>query len=186
MRSDHPKLPRDLTAFSTRIFFKRLIPFCVVETLLVVMILTLGDKLFQTDLVPVVRGLIYAILLVIPALMTRFPWKLVDHTYWGLVESVKGKHIMHGAGRFGNWYSAVLCVTVRTSKGKLVRQKLPMPASQEEIPAPGERVFHLWGSDHLILLPTPSDDHVHCAACNEINPPDAPHCRTCGRSLIIQ
>ncbi len=79
---------------------------------------------------------------------------------------------------------SVMRLQVRLSDGKVIRQKLPAPRHSNTPPAEGAEAFHLFGSDHVITLPSPADDHAHCVVCNDINAPDATVCRSCGRTML--
>ncbi len=191
-------LPRDLAAYARRACLWRIAPFCLLETLMITVLVCLGDALFGKELSLLYRILIYGILAAIPFFVTKFPWRLRERTFRGTVVAVSTDHTFHigysgsrPASRGGmvmfntsRFRSHSLCLTIRRADGRLLRQKLPAPLPPNPPPAVGDEVFHLFGSDHVLILPIPSDDHRHCAVCNDINALDSTVCRTCGHSMV--
>ncbi len=193
----HTPLPRDLAAYVRRARLCRILPCCLLEVLMVALLLFLGNRLFGKEVLLVYRILIYIVLLALPFFLTKFPWNLRERTFRGVVRSVSfertfsigggkarplsrgGMMMFHTEGG----HASVMCLDVQLADGRTIRQKLPVPRHPNTPPAEGAEVFHLFGSDHVITLPTPADDHIHCAVCNDINPPDAAVCRSCGRTM---
>ena len=48
----------------------------------------------------------------------------------------------------------------------------------------GDRVFHLLGTDHVIVLPQKRDSYVECAVCQKMNPKDRECCGECQHTLV--
>ncbi len=191
-------LPKDLVAFSRRAVLRRVLPFCLLEAGMITLIIVLGDRLFGKELHIALQILVYAILILIPFLITGFPLNLRDRTFHGRVVEVSLEHTFRigftgsrppsrgGMMMFGTSEHRVniMRLTVRPDDGTVIRQTLPPPGHPNPPPAVGAEVFHLYGSNHVITLPTPADDHVCCAVCNGINDPEATVCRQCGRSMV--
>ena len=188
----------DLHSYATRALLRRVIPFCILEALMIALFVILGNDLFGKEIHPAFRILIYAILVLIPFLVTKFPWNLRDRTLRGTVLEVSternlaiiycGTRTITRGGRMSFKASGqsggIMRVTVRLENGNTICQRLPFPRHPNHPPAEGAEVFHLYGSEHIITLPTPADDHVHCAVCNEINDLKAKTCRACGHTLV--
>ncbi len=191
-------LPLDLARFAIRARLGRILPFCFLEILMITLLVLVGNDLFGKELPLILRILIYALLILIPFPITKFPWNLRERTFRGTVVAVSFERSLSiGGGKArplsrggmmmfhteGGSASAMR-LSVKLADGTVIRQKLPVPRHPNTPPAEGAEVFHLFGSDHVITLPVPSDDHIHCVVCNDINDPGAEVCRTCGRTMV--
>lgn len=187
------QLPLDLRRVARQAVLRRVIPCVLLEVGLVVLMLLIGDDLFGDTPMPtaLIYGL-YVLLLLVPPFVTGVPLKLLDKTYCGTVEDVKvtdGVAFQYAVAKGGKRYSTIVTtLTVRTSDGESLRRTVTHTGGHAQLKGEGyrvgDRVFHLYGSPHTVVIPAKQSDIRRCAVCGETNGFEETCCRSCGHTLI--
>ncbi|MBQ9746358.1 MAG: hypothetical protein IJW21_06005 [Clostridia bacterium] len=77
---------------------------------------------------------------------------------------------------------------IRTHEGGLIRREVfrGIASLGEFIDAykKGDEVFHLYGTNTVVILPKENDTHVKCPVCGVVNEKGRGTCRECGRSVL--
>ena len=79
-------------------------------------------------------------------------------------------------------------LSIEQPDGKLIYKKAYSGKArlQQNINAynEGDLVFHLYGTNTVVVLPDANDSSVHCSVCGSSNNIENDQCRDCGHSLI--
>ena len=79
-------------------------------------------------------------------------------------------------------------LSIEQQDGKLIYKKAygGKARLQQNINAynEGNLVFHLYGTNTVVVLPDTNDRSVHCSVCGSSNDIENDQCRDCGHSLI--
>jgi len=180
-------LPRDHKKYLVKKRFKRLLPCFLLFILFVVILYIYGPVIVNTDVVAF-RVSVYALILLLPFLITGVPFKMLDKTYCGRVEKVFVDSVMVKDPRNGKMTSAnLLSLAVRSLDGKLKVHDIKYVANNRA-PAykEGDDVFHLAGTSIVMIIPDSVDATVQCAICGDSNDVGYSRCRGCGHTLIKQ
>lgn len=185
-------LPRDLIAYKRKAILKCVIPWFVLEALMIAFLIAAGDDLFQFRAGVGVKYFFYVILCLVPFFITGFPWKIMDRSFHGVIESVQVKTKVEfstfRATRENMKYENQVFLTIRTANGKVIHRKVHLKNDPKQEPTnyfkEGETVFHLYGSRYIIVLPTRHIERIHCPVCDDGNDSDTDTCLRCGHSLI--
>ena len=185
------KMPEDLRAYTQKKIARRVVPCLILEILLGLIIALWGDILFPTS-ANEFKYCCYFVIMLIPFAITGVPFKLIDRTYAGVIEHTEISTVMcttRGTRRHKLIWKNQLDVTIRTTDGKLIDKTplmidISMPVQKLEVYKVGDRVFHLYGTDTIVRLPEPSDSHVACAVCGDMNPMERNTCSFCDHTLI--
>ena len=185
-------LPNELKAYRRRRICARLIPCLVVVLFLAVVLVLWGTVMFDIKH-KVVRASVYTLVLLIPFLLFGVPHRMIDRTWSGTVQRVRiettpdnessAKPTLEHLYMKNTVYLDValpngktVCKRVYSGNARLQQH---LDTYQE-----GDRVFHLYGSHRVIVLPKPNDTAVCCAVCGSSNPTKEARCRSCGHTLI--
>lgn len=155
-----------------------------------------GEYIFPTKYVEI-RGISYIIVLLLPCILTKFPLNLIDSTYCGTIEKVIVK-----TGKDNEYINPVLWnglstysvnttyLILKSPSGQIFKQKVGIEkgTSGQYVDKyhEGDVVFHLYGTNQVIVLPKESDENTQCAVCGTVNPVENDQCRNCNHTLIKQ
>ena len=185
------RLPRDLRGHVCKTVIKKTAP-CVL--LLIVFGLVLyffGERIFEI-FSPIARIGAYIITMLLPFVITWFPFCLFDTTFTGTVKGVhvKNEYTMEKKEQFSFSYTsrrliqaAYLDIEEPYGNTREVKIMLNNNALAEEF-KPGDTVFHLYGAKHTVILPESAGDHVECPVCGDDNRAELTECHSCGHTLI--
>ncbi len=186
----YKKLPAELRRFAQKQFFKRVIPCALLLTAIILSLVFWGDILVPTDN-PIVRTIVYALLLPIPFFIFSVPRKLIDRSLYGTVTKVDIKSAMvtslfwpaRETYQKSTVYLHLLLDNGQTARHKAIEGVTRLKQHLDTYQT-GDRVFHLYGSRYTIKLPTDADTTVQCAACGNISHKSSDMCEVCGRTLL--
>lgn len=185
------RLPRDLRGHVCKTVIKKTAP-CVL--LLIVFGLVLyffGERIFEI-FSPIARIGAYIITMLLPFVITGFPFCLFDRTVVGKVKGVrvKNEYTMEKKEQFSFSYTSrrliqAAYLSVEDPSGDTKEIKIMLNNNDlAEAFKPGDKVFHLYGAKHTVMLPELSGDHVECPVCGDDNRAELTHCHSCGHTLI--
>ena len=191
MKADN-KIPNDLKKFARSYVVKRVVACIVMLALLAVFLVLWIDIIFPSSLSSI-KALFAIAVLSLPFVITGVPFKLFDKTYFGTVESVAVDTTVDSDAkakptRETLYVKNTVYLSIRTTDGKTIdRKAYSSQASKKQsydMYKKGDKVFHLYGSKHTIILPIKSDSYVKCAVCGDLNETNNDKCRNCGHTLI--
>ena len=194
------KLPPDLEEFTLKAKQKNNIRIALCALLFIVIACFLcinAAAIFRPEN-RLMRIFISLILLSVPFIVTGVPHKTSDKTYVGRVESIyvettTGSNI---TGRYHNKsynfgsrkVCNIICLEIVTPDGKRAKKKVyTAPANRNQafnIYQIGDTVFHLYGTESVVVLPQKKHTHFECAVCEDVNDVKNTVCRACGHTLI--
>ena len=183
------RLPRDLRGHVRRAVIKKITP-CVLLLIAFGGAMSLfGERIFEL-VPPAVRVGAYVLAMLLPFVITRVPFCLFDRTFVGKVKHVHVQNeyvAVKGLAGSNLHISRTLATFVYLSldlpDGKEKRIKTVQSGFVEEF-KPGDTVFHLYGTNHTIVLPEMAGDHVECPVCGDDNRAELTACHSCGHTLI--
>ena len=138
-------------------------------------------------------GASYIIVMLIPFAITGVPHKLIDSTYYGTVKKVDIVTTTDNDSsvkptREHLYLKNTIYLSIEQPDGKLIYKKAYSGKArlQQNINAynEGNLVFHLYGTNTVVVLPDTNDRSVHCSVCGSSNDIENDQCRDCGHSLI--
>lgn len=185
-------LPKDFSVFRRKRILIRIIP-CVILTALFSTALVLwGDIIFRTGN-KAFQISCYIIVMLVPFAVTGVPHKLIDSTYYGTVKKV---NIVTTADNDSSvkptrehlYLKNTVYLGIERPDGKLIYKKAysGKASLQQNLNTyrEGDIVFHLYGTNTVVVLPDATADTVNCAVCGDTNKTDSLSCRNCGHTLI--
>ena len=149
----------------------------------------LGERIFNFDNVGL-KILCYIITLLIPFRISGVPAKLIDSTWRGQVTDINVDLTTDSDSpskptRETLYTKRTVYLTVVTPEGKTVRHKVYSgPDDVSVVWHIGDSVFHLYGTDKVVVLPDGKSDTVACPVCGSSESAHAEHCTGCGHTLI--
>ena len=183
------RLPRDLQGHVRRAVIKKILPCALLLLAFGVVLYFFGERIFAL-VPPAVSIGAYVLALLLPFVITRVPFCLFDKTFVGTVKHVHVQNeyvAVKGLAGSNLHISRTLATFVYLSldlpDGKEKRIKTVQSGFIEEF-KPGDTVFHLYGTNHTIVLPEKAGDHVECPVCGDDNRAELTHCHSCGHTLI--
>ena len=193
-------LPKDLKDYARVALWRKSRAFIISFVLTVIALIFLGDTILPTKY-PEAKPIIYTVILALPFIFTKFPFCIIDSTYCGIVEQVQietttgikaFKDNDQGARTTYNTWKMydqnTIYLYIRTHGGELIRREVfrGMASLQEFIGAYGkdDEVFHLYGTNTVVILPKENDTHVKCPVCGVVNEKGRETCRECGHTLL--
>ena len=185
-------LPKDLQIYCRNRILKRVIP-CIILISVFATVLTLwGNVIFNTDN-KAFQASCYIVVMLIPFAITGVPHKLIDSTYYGTVKKVDIVTTTDNDSsvkptREYLYLKNTIYLSVEQPNGKLIYKKAYSGKArlQQNINAynEGDLVFHLYGTNNVVVLPDANDSSVNCSVCGSSNSIENDKCRNCGHSLI--
>ncbi len=187
------KLPKDLKAYIRRSVLKRVILCCLLLIAFGVMLFFLGERIFNMENEQV-RILCYIVVMLIPLAVTGVPKKLIDRTYCGEVIDVRVKRTVDNESYVKPtiehmYFKNTVYLDVRLDDGREITVKAFEGRDDDLNPYfyhKGDRVFHLYGSKHTIILPSENANAVRCAVCGIKTFISEGKCADCGHTLITK
>ena len=193
-------LPKDLKDYARAALWRKSRAFIISFVLTVIALIFLRDTILPTKY-PEAKPIIYTVILALPFIFTKFPFCIIDSTYCGIVERVQietttgikaFKDNDQGARTTYNslkmYEQNTIYLYIRTHGGELIRREVfrGMASLQEFIGAyeKGDEVFHLYGTNTIVILPKENDTHVKCPVCGVVNEKGRETCRECGHTLL--
>ncbi len=204
-------LPKDLKKHIKTYIFKKISLFVLMEAVLVAVLLLWGDTLLGSSTGTLLYVLCVLVLLV-PFFVTKIPFSLLDKTYYGVIEQVQMKTSIENERPFKptleGHYTAVTVVLTVKEEGSEKRHTVKMRTmgdakeksnmfdtyancggdsfinSSEVAYKVGAKVFHLYGTKHIVVLSDDKAQSVCCAVCGETNSVKEDTCRKCGHTLL--
>ena len=193
-------LPIDLRRYARAAFFHKSRAFIISFVLTVLALVFFGDVILPTKY-PEAKPIIYTVILALPFIFTKFPFCVIDSTYCGIVERVQ---IETGTGikafkdndlgartTYNAWKmydQNTIYLYIRTHGGGLIKREVfrGIASLGEFIDAyeKGDEVFHLYGTNTVVILPKENDTHVKCSVCGVVNEKERGACRECGHTLL--
>ena len=190
------KLPVDIKQYIVKKVVFRLSIWFVFEAIAVAVVLLWGSKLFSSVNAGI-TALSYTLVFLVPFVVTGVPFKLIDRTWYGVVEKVDVKTTYDYDRRFrptleGTYSKNTIYLTViPPEKERLLIKKVYAGRAKQQQHIndykKGDRVFHLYGAQHTVVLPVPPEIHVQCAVCgtmNDLSKTADNKCRNCHLTLI--
>ena len=183
------RLPRDLRGHVRKAVIKKITPCVLLLIAFGGAMYFYGERIFAL-VPPAVRVGAYVLAMLLPFVITRVPFCLFDRTFVGKVKHVHVQNeyvAVKGLAGSNLHISRTLATFVYLSldlpDGKEKRIKTVQSGFIEEF-KPGDTVFHLYGTNHTIVLPELSGDHVECPVCGDDNRAELTACHSCGHTLI--
>ena len=183
------RLPRDLRGHVRRAVIKKITPCVLLLIAFGGAMYLFGERIFEL-VPPAVRVGAYVLAMLLPFVITRVPFCLFDRTFVGKVKHVHVQNeyvAVKGLAGSNLHISRTLATFVYLSldlpDGKEKRIKTVQSGFIEEF-KPGDTVFHLYGTNHTIVLPEMAGDHVECPVCGDDNRAALTECHSCGHTLI--
>ena len=185
-------LPKDLKTYCRKSFLKRVIPCIILASVFATVLILWGNIIFSTDNKSF-QALCYILVMLVPFAVTGVPHKLIDSTYYGTVKKVdvittEDSNSSVKPTREQMYLKNTVYLSIERPDGKLIYKKVYSGKAQLQLHIntynEGDLVFHLYGSDSVIILPKPNDSTVHCAVCGYSNSIENDKCRNCNHSLI--
>ncbi|MBQ9467893.1 MAG: hypothetical protein IJU52_02675 [Clostridia bacterium] len=193
------KLPQDVKAYIAKKVAVRLTICLLLEAAAVVVVMLWGRKLLASVKTGI-TVLCYVVFFLLPFVFSGVPLKLIDRTWYGVVEKVDVDTTYDNDQPFKptleHFYlkNTVYLTVKEPDTERLIIKKVYAGRAklQRHINTykKGDTVFHLYGSQHTIVLPIAHETHVQCAVCGamnelpEIGEGEEPTCHNCNLTLI--
>ncbi len=185
-------LPKDLQQYCRKRILKRVIPCIILISVFATILILWGNVIFNTDN-KAFQTLCYIVVMLIPFVITGVPHKLIDSTYYGTVKKVDIVTTTDNDSsvkptRENLYLKNTIYLSIEKPDGKLIYKKAysGKVRLQQNINTynEGDLVFHLYGTNTVVVLPDSNDSAVHCAVCGSSNNTGDDKCRDCNHSLI--
>ena len=185
-------LPKDLKNYARAAFWRKSRAFVISFVLTVLALIFFGDVILPTKY-PEAKAIMYTVILALPFIFTKFPFCVIDSTYYGTVEDIevemtKDARAGYGPRGFRIYDKGTVYLRIRTPDGGLIRRKVygGIASLQKYINRYHEddEVFHLYGTDTVVILPKEKDTHVGCPVCGEMNEKENELCDKCGHTIL--
>ncbi|MBQ8862060.1 MAG: hypothetical protein IJ021_04890 [Clostridia bacterium] len=192
------KLPKDLEKRVRKTIWQKSKTCVLWFAALLILIIFFGDVVFPTKYMGM-KIIGYILVLALPFIFTKFPFNLIDETYCGTIEHVEIKTSVVNeflstsfrggfGGAKGSYKINTLYLHIVTPEGERIRRKVFSGKTDQgqflDTYHAGDEVFHLYGTDTVVVLPTEADEHVACAVCGSVNEKENDFCRECGCTLV--
>lgn len=183
------ELPRDLKSYTRNFILKKLLVLAALLAVFGTILFFLGERIFNFDNVGL-KILCYIITLLIPFRISGVPAKLIDSTWCGKITDINVDLTTDSDSpskptRETLYTKRTVYLTVVTPEGKTVRHKVY--SGPDDVSGGwhvGDSVFHLYGTDKVVVLPDGKSDTVACPVCGSSESAHAEHCTGCGHTLI--
>lgn len=199
-------LPDDLKSYRAKRIIKISLPFIALLSLGVTACLSLSYKIPSLEhATPSKVKIVYAVLLILPFVITGFPKKLIDKSWCGEIIGVDTKiyNTLYSLNNSCTYTKASIVLTVKLSDKKTKEVEVfatPTPREnsfysaanwkpdgkveyQESKHNVGDKVYHLYLFDHL-LIESKKDQTVTCVVCGAVSPKASKKCAICDHSIL--
>ncbi|MBO5968617.1 MAG: hypothetical protein J6S14_08990 [Clostridia bacterium] len=185
-------LPKDLQTYCKKKILKHAIPCAILTFAFATILILWGNIIFNTDN-KAFQVSCYIVFMIIPFAITGVPHKLIDSTYYGTVKKID---IVTTADNDSSvkptrehlYLKNTIYLSIEKTDGKIIYKKAYSGKTklQQNLNTyhEGDLVFHLYGTNAVVVLPNSTSTTVHCAVCGSSNNADDDSCRNCGHSLI--
>ena len=187
-------LPMDLRKYARAAFWRKSRAFIISFALTVLALIFFGELILPTKY-PEAKAIIYTVILALPFVFTKFPFCVIDSTYCGIVEDIEVKMTKdarpasYSFKGYTLYDKGVVYLRIRTPDGMLIRRKVygGIASLQKYINKfhKDDEVFHLYGTDTVVVLRGEKDTHVKCPVCGEVNEKENGLCEECGHTLVL-
>ena len=197
------KLPKDVVNYVRKKVIRCVATFVVLETA-ALLTLALSWDYFAAKTNPIFHTLLVMVLCIIPFVVAKVPWSLIDKSWNGVVTEVyvkdeMGTYTAYHGGHPRPYPKYVIYLKVRTSNGEekhiavrefglRVHVAFPVPNEGDVTKhideySVGDRVYHFYGLKHY-YIEKQSFDMVECVVCGTQNHKDRDDCIECGHSIV--
>ena len=186
-------LPKDLKNYARATFWRKSRAFIISFVLTVLALIFFGDIIFPTKY-PEAKVIMYTVILALPFIFTRFPFRVIDSTYCGIVEDIEVKMskdarpASYSYKGYTLYDKGAVYLKIRTPDGSLIKRKVygGIASLQKYINKfnKDDEVFHLYGTNTVVVLRGERGTHVECPVCGEINEKENELCCECGHTLV--
>ena len=186
-------LPKDLKKHARTAFLRKSRAFIILFVLTVLALVFFGDIILPTKY-PQAKVIMYTIILALPFIFTKFPFCVMDSTYCGIVEDIEVKMTKDARPASYSYKGYTLFdkgavyLKIRTPDGTLIKRKVygGISSLQKYINKfnKDDEVFHLYGTDTVVVLRGEAGTHVECPVCGELNEKENELCSDCGHTLV--
>ena len=194
MEKEKSPLPGDLVAHGRRRVYARVIPCVLLIALLLTVLLLWEEQLFGTELSKGAHAVCLLLSVLLPPLCFGVPFKLIDYSYWGTVEKIhvrweyaSERGMARPTFRSLNELN-VFILTIRTDSGRVIQRRGIATTRRIEHELDtyhvGDRVFHLYGTPHIVVFPTEAETTLICPVCGVRNDRTREKCKDCAHTLV--
>ncbi len=185
-------LPKDLRKYCRRKILTRIIPCAILVCIFATILMLWGKSIFNTDNKEF-QVSCYILVMLIPFVLTGVPHKLIDRTYYGTVKKVDIVTTTDNKSsvkptRENLYTKNTIYLIIQQPSGKTIYKKVyrGKASFQQNINTyhEGDSVFHLYGTNAVVVLPDTTKATVHCVVCGSSNNIENDKCQDCGHSLI--
>ena len=185
-------LPKDLRIYCRNRILKRVIPCIILISIFATILALWGSVIFNTDN-KAFQTSCYIVVMLIPFAITGVPHKLFDSTYYGTVKKVDIVTTTDNDSSIKPtiehlYLKNTVYLSIERPDGKLIYKKAYSGKArlQQNINAynEGDVVFHLYGTNTVVVLPNATNTTIGCCICGDGNEITNQTCRSCGYSLI--
>ena len=193
-------LPADVKRHVRNKVLKRVLLWALLELVFGGVLIIWGKQIFHTGSWPALDVICYCVVLLIPFAVCGIPFKLIDRTWYGVVEKVDIKTTWDNDQPFKPTYehfylkNTIRLTVKQPDKEKTVKRRVYAGKAKQQQHIndykTGDKVFHLYGTQHTVILPAPSEGHMQCAVCGMMNDisekpnSEKAKCRNCHLTLI--
>jgi hypothetical protein len=132
--------------------------------------------------------------MLVPFLLTKFPFNILDKTIYGNVVNIEIKTTLDNESSTRPcielmYYKDTVFLTIEDISGKEVIKKVfegKAGAFDGKMYKIGDKVFHLYGSRYTIIMPNQEDCRIQCSVCGKMNNIDEEKCQNCRHTLMKQ
>ncbi len=196
-------LPNDIKKYIIRKICVRLLIWALLSIFISLFFLA-GHKMFGSQNLGS-RIIVYVLCMIFLCIFTGVPLKLIDSSWVGEIVKIGTKEgLLFTKEAKPRAYGVVyIMLTIKKANGRVVKKKIqsktfPLGANHMYIKPQGDvqksldmysvsdRVFHLYGSKFIIVLPNEDAQNIACAVCGTSNSYNSKICEKCGHTLIRQ
>ena len=201
-----PILPDDLAKYRTKRIIKIFVPFVVLFAIGILLCYLLSCKIPSLEQTTGAKiQIVYAILLVLPFIVTGFPKKLIDRSWSGEIVDIDTK-VYNTLYKLNNscTYTKVSVVLKVKLNNKITKEievfttpaprensfysaanwkpdgKVEYQASKYNV---GDKVYHFYLFDHL-PIESQKEQTVTCIVCGAVSPKASKKCAICDHSIL--
>ena len=185
-------LPTDIQQHVKNKIVKRVVKCLLAEAAVMTALFFMGDRFFSA-LGPVGQSITYALLLLLPFLLTGVPFKLLDRSWRGTIMKVRVKTGVE-CGSLARttketiYYKNTVILTIQLDSGKTIRRRAyegrcGTKSNFDEYQV-GNPVYHFYGIEPLYVISGRENDTRKCLLCGMSAPTQNKVCPACGHTLI--
>jgi hypothetical protein len=198
------ELPADIRRYVRGKVLRCVLPFAFLELAFALALIFFGHKLFSTDVIGF-RILCYFLVLMAPFPVTRFPFAILDRSWYGEIVDVevKSRYSAHGSARLTLRSEQVILLKIRTPEGEILRKEATVCDQRTSRPGLddvglikskaeshtseyriGDTVYHFYLVKQLLVVHKDKYAFCRCMLCAQSNAEERNTCWNCGASLM--